>query len=244
MNSFYTETMELRSCNCDMGGAWRPGAILEAMQETAGAHSALLGLDRETMLSMGIAWILSRLKVEFTRIPRVGERVLIETYPMPVKHMFFPRCHVFKDEAGEVIGRANSLWVTIDINDRRIVKNEVVAERVPGNTELGYAAGMPATVRPLGGEAVYGVIEPRYTDLDVNRHVNNTKYLDWCCNALGVDVMDKSVILAFDVNYDSEITPGCSVDTELSIAENRFSFIGTSDGKRRFSIAGTLAPRA
>ena len=49
MTKLYTETTELRACSCDMLSAWTPSAILSAMQETAGVHSRLLGLDRETM---------------------------------------------------------------------------------------------------------------------------------------------------------------------------------------------------
>lgn len=243
MNDIYAESMELLSCNCDMGGAWRPGAILEIMQETAGAHSALLGLDRETMLSMNIAWVLSRMRVEFARIPLVGEKLTIETYPLPNRLLLFPRCHVFKDESGATIGSATSLWATIDLNDRRIVKNDTVLQRVPGARDMKYATSMPATVRPIEAAAVSGSITPSYTDMDVNRHVNNTKYMDWCCNALGIEIMDKYNILSFDVNYDAEIRPGCSVETELRVSDEKFTFIGSSDGKRRFSIAGILAPR-
>ena len=39
----YREETLLLSRDCDMGGLWRPSAILTAMQETAGAHSHALG---------------------------------------------------------------------------------------------------------------------------------------------------------------------------------------------------------
>ena len=40
----YSESMLLRTRDCDLWGEWRPGAILDAMQETAGTHCARLGL--------------------------------------------------------------------------------------------------------------------------------------------------------------------------------------------------------
>ena len=184
MGNILKETMELRACNCDMFGAWRPDAILEAMQETAGTHSALLGLDRSTMNSMGLAWVLSRVKVEFERVPKMGETVLIETYPTQNRHMFFPRSHIFKDAQGNTIGCANSLWVLLDIESRRITNSAEVQGKMPDNRDLTMAAGMPATVRTVEGEAQKAHMLPRFTDLDVNGHVNNTKYLEWCCNAL------------------------------------------------------------
>lgn len=243
MQKIYTETLQLRSCHCDLGGAWRPGSILESMQETAGTHSAIYGLDHETMERMGVAWVISRVKVEMQRMPHVGETVLIETYPTPARHMFFPRSHIFRDQNGEIIGRANSLWVLMDIESRRLTKNQTVTETVPDNPDLEVAAGMPATVRALDAAPVCDTLIPKYTDIDINRHVNNTKYVDWACNALGLDILSDKLVTAFDINYDAEILPGCMLNTELTISEDKFAFLGFSDGKRHFGVTGALADR-
>lgn len=244
MTKLYTETFELRACNCDMFRAWLPSAILSCMQETAGAHSALLGLERATMESIHLGWILSRLKVEFTRLPKAGEKLTVETWPTPNRHLFFPRSHIFRDESGVQIGCANSLWATMNMTDRRVEKSDFVISRMPDNRDLAPAAGMPATVKPQGGEPIVGEIAPRFSDLDTNGHVNNAKYMDWCMNALGLELLRERCVTAFDVNYDAEILPGCEIHTELTVDGEKFSFIGFGeDGKKHFSIGGTLAPR-
>lgn len=244
MEKKYTEILDLRACECDMTGAWRPSAILEIMQETAGVHSAMCDLPRSAMDAMGLAWVLSRTRVEMLRMPRMGEKIAIETYPTPVRHMFFPRSHVFYDAAGEKIGCANSLWVVIDIETRRIVKGEGIAEKLPDNGDMAMTAGMPATVRPCGGEAVNGIITPSFTDMDVNIHVNNARYLDWCCNALGIELLSEKCILGFDVNYDAEIRPGCGIRTELTREGDSFAFCGFEGARRHFAVAGKLAKRS
>lgn len=243
MEKKYTESFVLRTPDCDMCGQWRPSAILESMQETAGAHSALCDLDRDSMLSLGVVWVLSRLKVEMLRMPHVGEKITVETYPTPAKHLFFPRSHLFYDADGEKIGCANSLWVLMDINTRVLTVRGEIAEKLPDNRDLPSAAGMPASVRPLQAEAHHGQITPQFTELDVNGHVNNTKYLDWCCNALGIETMRNHALMRFDVNYDAEVLPGCEIHTELTRQEARFSFAGFHEGKRHFAISGELFPR-
>ena len=105
MEKVLHDTLTLRSCHCDMFETWRPGSILETMQETAGTHSARLGLPWDTMTGMGLAWILSRVQVQMTRLPMVTETVQIETYPTLTRHLFFPRSHIFRDAQGEEIGR-------------------------------------------------------------------------------------------------------------------------------------------
>ena len=243
MDQKLTTTMALRSCHCDMFGHWKPSSILETMQETAGEHSASFGLDRRTMDGMGVAWVLSRTKVEMKRLPRTGETIRIETYPTAARHLFFPRSHVFLDENGEEIGAANSLWVLMDLTTRRIVKNERVSSLVPDNPQLKPAAGMPATVRPLTGEVQEGALAAQFTDLDLNRHVNNTKYLDWCMNALGLKVLEENCLTAFDVNYEAEILPGSEIRTELTVQENAFAFFGFQGEQKHFSVGGKLSPR-
>ena len=243
MSSVYTETLELRACSCDMSGAWKPSAILETMQETAGVHSRIFGLSRDVMDAMNIAWVLSRLTVRFDRVPVVGETITVETYPTPNRHMFFPRTHIFRDDTGAQVGCANSLWVLMDLTERKLTRSDEVLAHMPDNTGMAMLPGMPATVKPLSGEPVTGEVIPRYSELDMNRHVNNTKYLDWCVNALGVDVMAENCITAFDVNYDAEILPGSVIRTELTRDGEKFSFCGFDGAKRHFSVGGTLAAR-
>ena len=43
MYNTYDETFTLRPRDCDLNEKWRPSAILETMQDAAGAHSILLG---------------------------------------------------------------------------------------------------------------------------------------------------------------------------------------------------------
>jgi len=242
MSKTYTEALELRACSCDMCGMWSPSAVLVSMQETAGAHSALLGLDRNTMNGLGLAWVLSRVHVEFDRLPSMGETILIETYPTPSRHLFYPRSHIFRRN-DEIIGRANSLWVLMDIESRRITNNAFVQSRLPDNSDLSMAVGMPSGIRPFGCEPSVSTIIPQFTDLDVNRHVNNTKYMDWCCNALGIDTMAAHCLTCFDVNYDAEVLPGNEIRAELTMLDNAFAFCGFDAEKRRFGISGRLSPR-
>jgi len=213
------------------------------MQETAGTHSAHLGLPWDKMTGMGLAWILSRVQVEMKRLPKVGETVHIETYPTLNRHLFFPRSHIFRDAQGEEIGRAESLWMLLDLNTRRVTRSAEVAACLPENRDLQPALPLPATVKPMEGETVSQIRQPLFTDFDINRHVNNTKYLDWCLNALGMEVMQERCLTSFCVNYDAEIRHGDEVRTELCRAEDRFTYCGFGGEKRHFGVSGMLSQR-
>ena len=242
MEKSYKETFPVRTPMCDMGGQWRPGAVLESMQETAGDHCARLGLARPVMDGLGIAWVLSRSRVALYRAPRLNEVISVETWPLPPRHAFFPRINAFRDEAGTLIGEAASLWLLMDLTTRRVVTSEAVLEKLPENADM--PAGLPlGAVRPLQGEAEAGAFMPPYADFDLNGHVNNTKYLDWTCSALGHDCMTRYRIKEFSICYEREIRPGEAVRTELVRQGDGFSFCGFIGQARAFCVAGTLAAR-
>ena len=244
MPKVYKEEFVLRHVHCDLTGQWRPSAILETMQETAGTHSELLGVGRNMLIEQNLVWVLTRVEVEMDRYPGVTEHVTVETFPMPTRRWFFPRYYIFRDESGAEIGRAGSLWVLLDFTTRRMARPDAVAHLMPDNSDLLAPLGLPATVTEVSGTLETGLHVPQYTDLDVNQHVNNTRYLDWCCNALGVDAMKESCLRRFAVNYDLEVLPGQEIRTELRRLGDDFSFCGFEGDRRHFDVGGVLAPRS
>ena len=76
MKVFETEFI-LRTFQCDFMGSWRPSAILECMQEAAGAHSELIGCGRQALLEKNAVWVLSRSEVQMDRYPGVGDKVIV-----------------------------------------------------------------------------------------------------------------------------------------------------------------------
>ena len=67
--------------------------------------------------------------------------------------------------------------------------------------------------------------------------------MDWCCNALGIEEMQHSVISHFVIDYAKEITLGQQIRTELRREGNAFTFAGYEGDTLHFSIFGELQPR-
>jgi len=242
LQKIYTETFRINSYQTDFLSRLRPGALLEMMQEMAGTHAELIGVGREALLKHNLVWVLTRIEVRMDRYPRFGESLTIETFPMPNRRWFFPRYFIFRDGNGQQIGCAGSMWVLLDVNERRMSPPDPVKDLMPDNSDLTAPMGMPATVAQVEAEAVLADHLPVYTDLDMNGHVNNTRYLDWCCNALGTDALRSLELASFALNYNQEILPGQAVRTELRRSGSAFSFSGFIGDTRHFDIGGILRP--
>ena len=241
MMKTYDETFRLLTRDCDLKGTWRLSAVLEAMQEAAGAHSLLLGCGREELLRRNIVWVLSRSELHMDRYPHIGEKNTLHTFPMPNRVYFFPRYYVFTDERGEMVGKAGTLWLLLDTKTRKMLPPGDIGRLIPDNRDLTVPMNLPATVGALQGDEFVTEYTPLYTDLDVNGHVNNTRYADWLCNILGIDQMTRSEPETVILNYNHEILPGQRVTLHRVQKDRQYRLSGFVDGNTpAFEIGGAL----
>lgn len=240
----YCEKTLLLSRDCDLGGLWRPSAILTAMQETAGMHSHILGCGRETLVQKGVVWVLTRCEVQMEKEARMGSRLSIETFPMPLRRWFFPRYFVFRDEEGAQVGAAGTLWVLFDLEKRCMVAPGDVAGAIPDNSDLTPPLGVPGPVpRLTTGGTLESARTPVYSELDVNGHVNNARYADWLCDALGLEIMREYRVKTMRLSYAAEIRPGQAMELRLTRDGLAYHLTGSHEGKTHFEIGGELEKR-
>ena len=239
----YCEKTLLLSRDCDLGCLWRPSAILTAMQETAGMHSHILGCGRETLVQKGVVWVLTRCEVQMEKEARMGSRLSIETFPMPLRRWFFPRYFVFRDDAGAQVGAAGTLWVLFDLEKRCMVAPGDVAGAIPDNSDLTPPLGVPGPVPRLTGGTLESARTPVYSELDVNGHVNNARYADWLCDALGLEVMREYRVKTMRLSYAAEIRPGQAMELRLTRDGLAYHLTGSHEGKTHFEIGGELEKR-
>ena len=101
---------------------------------------------------------------------------------------------------------------------------------------------LPATVGNLQGEEFVSEYTPVYTDLDVNGHVNNTRYADWLCNTLGIELMSRSEPETVILNYNHEILPGQKLTFRKILRDNQYRLTGYTEDAAAFDIGGILRP--
>ena len=243
MMNTYDETFTLRPRDCDLNDKWRPSAILETMQDVAGTHSLLLGCGREELVKKNIVWVLSRSELHMDRYPVSGEKITVHTFPTPTRICFFPRYYIVTDARGEMVGKAGTLWLLLDLTTRRMLPPGDVGKLIPDNKDLSVPMNLPATVGNLQGEEFVSEYRPVYTDLDVNGHVNNTRYADWLCNALGIDMMTEYEPERIILNYNHEVLPGHVVTLRRILKGNEYRLSGIVNDSTAFEIGGSLRKR-
>ena len=209
MDPTHTLTFTVTELHADRFGRCRPASLLRFAQDAAGSHCLELGTDWDSMAAKGLFWAVIRQRMEITRLPRIGETITVKTWPMPTTRVAYPRATVGLDEAGNELFKVISLWVIMDIQSRtmiRPVRSGVDVEGTVLGSELAAPTGL--NFKDLPEEILRTV---GFTELDVNGHMNNTRYLDWLCDLLPSDFHKDHPIKAVTICYLNEALEGQQV---------------------------------
>ena len=233
----------LRICDCDLTGCWKPSAIFIAIQETSGADCEKRGVGSGDLRRDNACWIIAHSEIHMDRYPRLGQTVTVESLHVDFRRWFCIRSCIFTDENGERIGCSATNWAILDIGKRQIMMPGKYADLLPDNSDTAVPLRRPRMVESVHGEETIRRIMPQYSDLDLNGHVTNTRYVDWVCDALGTDVMREYCLEEIRVNYSAEVRPDQEIALHVIRDGLRYHVTGYHDGRRHFEMGGTLCRR-
>ena len=202
--------------SADRFGRMKLSAVLFAVQEAAARHSDLLGTGQDDLDRKNLFWAVTRHKVQISCLPRLGQTVRVQTWPMPTTKTAYPRAVVALDEEGRELFRVISLWVLMDRERRSLVLPGKSGVTVEGTVQGGELA-VPHSLMPraLARSAERTVT---YSFLDRNGHMNNTRYLDWVEDLLSSDFHRAHPAREITLCYATEALEGelVRLDWELS----------------------------
>lgn len=202
MESVFQTTFEVDAAHSDCFGRLKPSSILYFVQEVAGKHCVELSLDWNTLAKRRLFWAIIRHRVQITRLPEKGETITVETWPMPTTRVAFPRSVVGLDRDGNELFRSISIWVLMDMDTRAMVLPGKSGVEVPGLLR-GSELAPPRALAPVSLSAETSR-QVRFTDLDLNGHMNNCRYLDWICDLLPSGFHHGHTMKEFTLCYLSE----------------------------------------
>ena len=203
MQPIYVKEFEVSPVAVDQFGRLKASRLLAYLQDVAGDHSAILGTDQHALMDKNLFWAVIRHRVQITRLPQSGEKLRIETWPMPTTRTAYPRSTIAYDEAGNECFRSISLWILMDAASRAMVLPGKSGVEV-GGLLRGCELRAPSSILPKEMGSLQERIV-RYTDLDINGHMNNCRYLDWVEDLLPSAFHAGHEIREFTLCYMSEV---------------------------------------
>ena len=206
----YEKKVLIRSEQVDMTRRLRMSDLFRLLEEASIAHTEALGCTKDKTLDRGLLWIITRQLVEIEEMPAYDEQITVRSWQGEMQHVFFPRFYEI-ERAGRVLIKGQALWMLMDEETRSMAMPEDYGIFIPGRPDAGDMA-LPAVVVPktAGEPAVSTPLVTRFSQIDINGHMNNTRYFDMIDDMLHSSGQNASVPKAVLANYMSELKLGDS----------------------------------
>jgi len=237
--SYHYKTL-IDSRDVDGRGQCRASALLGHMQEAATQAAEHGGFGREIIMGRHNGfWMLTRMWYRVRRPLRWSEELTIHTWHRGAKGAVSYRDYDLY-VGDERVGEGVSAWVLADADTHRLIRLSTVTEMAETH---GGELRKEKTLNKLKAPVQLTDVERRvmrYSDTDINGHVNNTRYADFACDALRMDKLPVDKFLAeMQIGYLKECRPGEMLDIRLGECEDGRTYLCGYDetGVARFDAA-------
>lgn len=192
----------IKSYDSDQTGKLNLHTLFHFLQECAWDNARLNNFGFEFLESKNAYWVLSRILVQMDEYPEWRDEVKIKTWPKGTNGFFALRdFEVYKND--QVIGKVTTFWLILNKESKRpqrldqfnFVQEDFIHDHAI-DQDLDKI-GIPGEAAKVAERKVY------YSDLDVNKHVNNATYVRWILDSYFSDSEDE--IKEFEINFLSEL---------------------------------------
>lgn len=213
--SILSKDWEINFTQCAPNGYLKYTELCNILQMTAAAHSEVGGISFTDMQEYNQAWVLSRMRVEVSKLPQWRDVVTVKTWINSLENSRSVRALEMYVNGKKIVG-SETFWAVFNTEIRR---PEALAlpyehfELFPNNKATKETFSKISLNHDK--EMVFEKTV-RLSDLDIVNHANNVKYLEWC-----LDLVDETKILnqeieSFEMNFMKEL----SLKDEVVIHEN------------------------
>ena len=211
----YTTKIILYSSHFDINDRLSPKSILNIFQDVTAAHGEELGVGYKSMIDKNLYWVLSRIKLDIIKMPIVNQTVVVETWPQVKGRIDFDRDMKILSEDGELLIKATSKWCVIDTVKRMLQRTDNVNYDGEYCLDKNYEDKLNKIIMPNEKFEKKFVYVVKFSDLDHNKHMNNTNYAN-----LVVNVLNNKIFNHFEINFINECLENDKICVCMYINEN------------------------
>ncbi|MGV0966412.1 acyl-[acyl-carrier-protein] thioesterase [Empedobacter falsenii] len=221
--SIYTKNWEIYFSQCDPTGKMKLSEMANLFQLTASEHAIKGGLGFFDLQEFNQSWVMNRLRIEIDEIPSWTDFVDVKTWIEVLKGAKSIRDFTIEKNGKKLIG-ASSLWAVFNTEKRRPDILQIDSSHIERFPNL-KPTEVENSILSIDFEPTEVVqYKVQFSDLDIVKHANNTKYLDWCLNTIDPEIILKHRIKAIDMNFLKELSLHDEVEIQKLETEHLIQF--------------------
>ena len=227
MNRLWQKEYFLRASDFDKFRHIKPSSVLDLFQDAAGQHANELGVGFEEMFERSLIWVLTRVKFKILSEPENYQKVIVKTWPLEPNRITYRREYSIENENGELLIGGSSEWVVVHSEKRRFVSANDLYPFADGfHTEIMCEEKL-SKIPDFQAETEPYVINSSFSELDINNHVNNTKYANYVLDA--INPQSSNLLKEFQIDYRKEVLEGTKLYIHHSKQEKTIFAKGQND---------------
>jgi medium-chain acyl-[acyl-carrier-protein] hydrolase len=199
----HSDLYKVHSYHSDRYGLLRIHTIANFLQESAWLHSNACGVGYKDLLSIGKMWILSGLKIKVLKYPLWGDELKLNTWGNEYEDPFAYRDFELQNSSGKQVICGSTSWLLVNLSNHRPNRITQEYQKIPPRG-VSSGSGRPVRLQVLNELGVETKRIVYYSDIDIYRHVNNAKYVEWCTDLVEDEVWEHSEPEEITINYISE----------------------------------------
>ncbi len=233
--SIFSKDWEINFTQCMPNGYLKYTDLCNLLQLTAASHSEIGGISFSDMQEFNQAWVLSRMRVEITELPKWKDIVTIKTWINTLENSRSVRALEMYVNGKKIVG-SETFWAVFNTKTRR---PEALA--LPFKHFVLYPENK-ATEKTFSKININHDTEIVFektvslSDLDIVNHVNNVKYLEWCLDFVEEKLILNQKIKSFEMNFLKELSLKDQVVIHENLTSEAMIFSIAKEGKTCFAL--------
>jgi len=231
---------QITSADTDMHSRLKISALANYLIQAAISSAEQLDFGFETLKKDNLFWVLNRLTIEVYRPLKWSEIAEVETWPKNLERIFYIRDFIVRDNQGDIVAKATSAWLSIDIKSKRpgLFKGDKIKAFSALNNlhALNYS---PLKLGPTQKDSAIQ-ITPSYFDIDLNKHVTSTRYIDWMMDHFSLDFHKNNYPNHLSINYMKETMCNEKIDMGFESQASKNSFEGFNADQAKVAFRGQI----
>ena len=212
----YQKNYHIGSNDVDQFLELKLSSFFKMMQDIATEHAEVFNIGKANTIDKGLYWVITRIEIDINDMPKYLEDVELVTYPGDDMRFIFPRYFHLLDKKGKTLIRASSTWMVMNRATHNVCLNPFKDFKSPSEHHEGELA-LPSKVKKDENVSLIEKRKVRYSDIDLNRHLNNTKYIDYIIDLHDSEFYKENQISHFLINYEKELKDS----EEISLFSNQ-----------------------
>lgn len=214
--------------------------LISLMQEMAWTHAGILGYGYASIRRGGGSWVIARQRIIMEEWPAWESELTIRTWLRPPGSVIVVRDFEFLS-SGRRVGQAAAHWLTIHHENRR-------PQRLPFSDDptqfrdSGHLDFEPQQLPEVGPVQELARFTVRYSDLDMNGHVNNVRFAQWILDSLDPKFHARH-LAEYQINFLAEARPGDELVVSAETSTHPLSFQAQRAADEQLLLRASLAVR-